>query len=345
MSAGRPTSAELQAMRRALTLATTPGVPRGPNPRVGCVLLDPAGATISEGFHQGAGTPHAEAAALASAGVAARGATAVVTLEPCNHSGRTGPCVDALLAAGVTRVVLAQSDPNPVAAGGADRLSGNGVAVVRGVLADEAESINEAWTFAVEHGRPMVTWKVASTLDGRVAAADGSSRWITGEAARSQVHELRAEVDAVLIGTGTALADNPSLTVRTSQDVLPVRHPMRVVMGRREIPADAALRDGLAPLRIFPTESPREVLVALAEDDVQHVLLEGGPTLAAAFLRVGLVDRVIWYLAPKILGSGVPAVGDLGIPGIESARRLEVTGITRVGQDVRVDGRMSPGDQ
>jgi diaminohydroxyphosphoribosylaminopyrimidine deaminase/5-amino-6-(5-phosphoribosylamino)uracil reductase len=253
--------------------------------------------------------------------------------------------VDALLAAGVTRVVLAQSDPNPVAAGGADRLAANGVAVVRGVLADEVASINEAWTFAVEHGRPMVTWKVASTLDGRVAAADGSSRWITGEAARSQVHELRAEVDAVLIGTGTALADNPSLTVRNSQDVLPVRHPMRVVMGRREIPADAALRDGLAPLRIFPTESPGEVLVALAEDDVLHVLLEGGPTLAAAFLRAGLVDRVIWYLAPKILGSGVPAVGDLGIPGVESARRLEVTGITRVGQDVRVDGRMIPGDQ
>ena len=331
-------------MRRALAIAVTPGVPRGPNPRVGCVLLDPAGATVAEGFHQGAGTPHAEAAALAAAGSASRGATAVVTLEPCNHTGRTGPCVDALLAAGVRRVVLAQADPNPIAAGGADRLAGAGVDVVRGVLADQASAMNEAWTFVVQHGRPMVTWKVASTLDGHVAATDGSSRWITGEEARAQVHLLRAEVDAVLIGTGTALADDPSLTVRDRQGVPAERQPLRVMMGRREIPADAALRDGLAPLRIFPTESPAEVLAALADDDVQNVLLEGGPTLAASFLRAGLIDRVIWYVAPKILGSGVRAVGDLGIVGIDSAKRLEVRGITRVGQDVRVDGRMVPGD-
>ena len=186
--ASHATPAEQAAMRRALTIAVTPGVPRGPNPRVGCVLLDPAGTTIAEGFHEGAGTPHAEAAALAAAGPAARGATAVVTLEPCNHTGRTGPCVDALLAAGIARVVLAQPDPNPIAAGGADRLSAAGVDVVRGVLEDEARAINEAWTFAVEQGRPMVTWKVASTLDGHVAATDGSSRWITGEEARAQVH-------------------------------------------------------------------------------------------------------------------------------------------------------------
>jgi diaminohydroxyphosphoribosylaminopyrimidine deaminase/5-amino-6-(5-phosphoribosylamino)uracil reductase len=338
------TPAELDAMRRALALATTPGVPRGPNPRVGCVLLDPTGATLAEGFHRGAGTPHAEAAALTAAGPHARGATAVVTLEPCTHTGRTGPCVDALLTAGVRRVVLAQSDPNPIAAGGADRLAAAGVDVVRGVLADEAAAINEAWTFAVEHGRPMVTWKVASTLDGRVAAADGSSRWVTGEEARAQVHQLRAEVDAVLVGTGTALADDPSLTVRDSRGVPLARQPIRVVMGRRAIPAGAALHDGLAALRIFPTETPVEVLAALAADDVQHVLLEGGPTLAATFLREGLVDRVVWYLAPKILGAGAAAVGDLGISAIGSALRLEVTGITRVGQDVRLDGRMVPGD-
>jgi diaminohydroxyphosphoribosylaminopyrimidine deaminase/5-amino-6-(5-phosphoribosylamino)uracil reductase len=344
VSQGQPTSAELAAMRHALTIAVTPGVPRGPNPRVGCVLLDSSGARIAEGFHRGAGTPHAEAAALAAAGPAARGATAVVTLEPCNHTGRTGPCVDALLAAGVTRVVLGQADPNPVAAGGADRLAAAGVDVLRGVLSDEAESINAVWTFAVERGRPMVTWKVASTLDGRVAAVDGSSRWVTAEQARAQVHGLRSEVDAVLIGTGTALADDPSLTVR-DPDGLPAAHqPIRVVMGRRPIPAEAALRDGIAPLRIFPTESPAQVLAALRASDVQHVLLEGGPTLAAAFLRAGLVDRFVWYLAPKILGSGMPAVGDLGVPGIASAMLLEITGITRVGQDVRLDGRMVPGD-
>jgi diaminohydroxyphosphoribosylaminopyrimidine deaminase/5-amino-6-(5-phosphoribosylamino)uracil reductase len=334
------TDAERAAMRRALAIAVTPGVPRAPNPRVGCVLLDASASTIAEGFHRGAGTPHAEVAALAAAGPSARGATAVVTLEPCNHTGRTGPCVDALLAAGVTRVVLAQSDPNPTAAGGADRLAAAGVDVVRGVLADEAERINEAWTFSVRHGRPMVTWKVASTLDGRVAAADGSSRWITGQEARAEVHGLRAEVDAVLIGTGTALADDPSLTVRDTRGEPAARQPMRVVMGRRTIPEGAALRDGLAALRTFPTESPAEVLRVLADHDVQHVLLEGGPTLAAAFLRAGFVDRVVWYVAPKILGAGPPAVGDLGIPGIASAMQLEITGITRVGQDVRLDGRM-----
>lgn len=337
---GLATAPEQEALARALALATTTGVPLGPNPRVGCVLLDPTGATVAEGFHRGAGTPHAEAAALAAAGGAARGTTAVVTLEPCNHTGRTGPCAQTLIDAGVVRVVYAQADPNPLAAGGGQRLVAAGVDVVHGVLVDAAEHINEAWTFAVSRGRPMVTWKVASSLDGRIAAADGSSRWITGEAARAEVHGLRAQVDAVLIGTGTALADDPSLTVRDPEGNLIGRQPLRVVMGRSEIPADAALRDGRAALRVFRDESPAGVLAALADDDVQHVLLEGGPTLAAAFLAEGLVDRVIWYVAPVLLGAGLAAVADLGIPGIGSAMRLEITGMTRVGQDVRLDGRM-----
>jgi diaminohydroxyphosphoribosylaminopyrimidine deaminase/5-amino-6-(5-phosphoribosylamino)uracil reductase len=330
-------------MRRALALAATPGVPRGPNPRVGCVLLDPAGTPIAEGHHRGAGTPHAEVEALAAAGPAARGATAVVTLEPCAHTGRTGPCADALLAAGVARVVYGQSDPNPIAAGGAQRLAGAGVEVVGGVLADEAAALNEAFTFATTHGRAMVTWKVASTLDGRVAAADGSSRWVTGPEARAEVHALRAEVDAVLIGTGTALADDPSLTVRSADGTPAAQQPVRVVMGRRPIPADAALRDGVAPLRLFPGESPAEVLAALAIEGVHHVLLEGGPTLAAAFVRADVVDRVAWYVAPLLLGAGLPAVGDLGVHRIEAARRLRIRGITRIGQDVRVDATMEPG--
>ncbi len=336
------TLAEVEAMRRALHLAATDGVPRGPNPRVGCVLLDPAGATIAEGYHRGAGTPHAEVDALAHAGSAARGATAVVTLEPCNHTGRTGPCVDALLGAGVRRVVFAQSDPNPLAAGGAGRLAAAGVEVLGGVLADEARAVNEPFTISATLGRPMVTWKVASTLDGRVAAADGTSRWITGEHARRQVHALRAEVDAVLVGTGTALADNPSLTVRDAHGAPAARQPLRVVMGARPIPPDAALRDGLAPLLVCTTHDPHQVLADLAARDVQHVLLEGGPTLAAAFVRAGLVDRVIWYLAPALLGAGPLAVGDLGLPTIGAALRLQVRGITQVGQDVRVEGRMGP---
>lgn len=336
------TQAELAAMRRALALAATPGVPHGPNPRVGCVLLDATGRTLAEGHHRGAGTPHAEVEALRAAGAATAGATAVVTLEPCRHTGRTGPCTDALLAAGVARVVYAQADPNPVAAGGAAQLAGAGVEVVGGVLADEATLLNEAWTFAVVHGRPFVTWKVAATLDGRVAATDGSSRWITGAAARADVHALRGTVDAVLVGTGTALVDDPSLTVRGPDGALAAHQPTRVVMGIRALPDRARLRDGAAPLRLLPTHDPAEALAALAAEDVRHVLLEGGPTLAAAFLRAGLVDRVVWYVAPALLGAGTAAVGDLGVSTMLGVHRLVVTGVDRIGHDVRITATMGP---
>ncbi|NAZ88631.1 bifunctional diaminohydroxyphosphoribosylaminopyrimidine deaminase/5-amino-6-(5-phosphoribosylamino)uracil reductase RibD, partial [Kineococcus indalonis] len=203
-------------MRRALQLAAL-GPATGPNPRVGCVLIDDAGRPLAEGHHRGAGTAHAEAAALAdlaARGLSARGATAVVTLEPCTHTGRTGPCAQALLAAGVRRVVVADTDPNPAAAGGAALLAAAGVEVETGLLAGQARALNERWATAVGRGRPWVTWKFAATLDGRSAAADGSSRWITSAAARADVHRLRAEHDAVLVGTGTALADDPALTVR-----------------------------------------------------------------------------------------------------------------------------------
>lgn len=336
-------AAEVEAMHRALELAATQGVPLGPNPRVGCVLLGPDGAPIAEGYHRGAGTAHAEAAALAAAGPAAAGATAVVTLEPCNHTGRTGPCAQALIGAGVARVVYGQADPNPLAAGGAAALAEAGVAVVGGLLADEAAALNEAWAFAVTQGRPMVTWKVATTLDGRVAAADGSARWITGPQARAEVHALRSRVGAVVVGTGTVLVDDPALTARGPDGAPLARQPMRVVMGRRSIPPGAALRDGAAPLRTFPTETPEQVLAALAAEDVQHVLLEGGPTLAAAFVRAGLVDRVVWYIAPKLLGAGPSVVGDLGITSIGGAVSLQISAVTRVGADVRVDGTMGTG--
>ena len=185
---------ERRAMGRALALAASPGVPLGPNPRVGCVILDEHGDEVAEGFHRGAGTPHAEVDALPEAGEAARGATAVVTLEPCNHTGRTGPCAGALVEAGVRRVVFAQADTNPVAAGGAQTLRDAGVEVEGGLLADRARALNRAWTFAVEHGRPFVTWKFATTLDGRSAAADGTSRWVSSRAARLDTHRLRGAV-------------------------------------------------------------------------------------------------------------------------------------------------------
>ena len=332
---------EVEAMRRALALAASPDAPVGPNPRVGCVLLSADGLVVGEGHHRGAGTPHAEIDALRAAGDAARGATAVVTLEPCDHTGRTGPCSVALLDAGVVRVVHAQSDPNPVAAGGARRLREAGVEVVGGVLAEQAEALNETWTFAMTHGRPFVTWKAAATLDGRVAAADGTSRWITSSAARADVHALRARCDAVVVGTGTVLVDDAHLAVRrdgvtASRDT----QPLRVVVGLRDIPPTARVRDDSAPTLVLRERDPHAVLAALAARDCQHVLLEGGPTLAAAFVRAGLVDAVRWYVAPALLGSGEPALADSGIDSLSAALRLRVVDVARVGDDVRIDARV-----
>lgn len=322
-----------RAMRRALDLAA-----RGPeadaNPRVGCVLLDADGTTVAEGWHRGAGTPHAEAMALAAAGSRARRTTAVVTLEPCNHTGRTGPCARALVDAGVARVVFAQADPTATASGGAATLRAAGIDVEQGLLADRAGRLNRTWTHRVATGRPWVTWKFAATLDGRSAAADGTSQWITGEPLRQLVMGLRARCGAVVVGTGTALADDPRLTVREPDGTLAARQPLRVVVGRRELPADARLRDASAPLLALATHDPAEVLRELADRDVHHAWLEGGPTLAAAFWRAGLVDEVVCCLAPALLGAGAPAVADLGITSITGISRLRLVDVLRAGDDV-----------
>lgn len=339
--------AETTAMRRALVLAAADGIPTGPNPRVGAVLLDAAGVELATGVHRGAGTLHAEVdalTALARAGGSAVGATAVVTLEPCNHTGRTGPCARALVDAGVSRVVYAQSDPNPVAAGGGAALAAAGVAVEGDLLADEAAALNPIWTFAVTAGRPYVTWKYAASLDGRSAAADGSSRWITGEASRADVHQLRAQVDAVVTGTGSVLADDPQLTVRAGgsagEALAYARQPLRVVLGHRSVPTDARVLDGSAPTLLLATHDVAAALSELYARDVQHVLLEGGPTLAGAFVRAGLVDRVVGYVAPVLLGAGTPALGDVGITTIGAALRLETLDVTRFGPDVRITARV-----
>jgi len=337
---------ERAAMRRALELAATPGVPLGPNPRVGCVLLGDDGTEIAQGFHRGAGSPHAEAAALANAGPAARGTTAVVTLEPCHHTGRTGPCAQALVAAGVRRVVFAQPDANPVAHGGADALRAAGIEVESGLLADEARRLNRAWHFALERGRPFVTWKFATTLDGRSAAADGTSRWVSSVAARRDTHRLRALCDAILVGTNTVEVDDPELTVRDEYgDPLP-RQLLRVVMGVRDLDPSRRVLDDRAETAHLHTRDPHEVVAALFARDCQHLFLEGGPTVAAAFVRAGLIDEVVAYVAPMLLGAGRPAVGELGINSIADALHLHVTDVSVLaghdGEDDNVRITMSP---
>jgi diaminohydroxyphosphoribosylaminopyrimidine deaminase/5-amino-6-(5-phosphoribosylamino)uracil reductase len=292
------------------------------------VLLDESGATVAEGFHRGAGSPHAEADALAHAGERARGATAVVTLEPCAHTGRTGPCAVALRDAGVRRVVHAQADPNPVAAGGAALLREAGVDVEEGLMVEEARALNRVWTFAVEHGRPFVTWKFATTLDGRSAAADGTSRWVSGRAARLDTHRLRALCDVMLVGTNTVEVDDPQLTVRDEHDQPLPEQPLRVVMGERDLDPTRRVFDGAAETLRLRTRDPVTAVRALFVRGRQHVFLEGGPTLAAAFWKAGLVDEVVTYVAPMLLGSGRPAVADLGLGTIADAAHLTVTDVT-----------------
>ena len=354
---------EAQAMRRAIELA-----PRGlgttsPNPVVGCVVLDAEGRPAGEGWHRVAGGPHAEIEALTQAGPAARGGTAVVTLEPCNHTGRTGPCAQALITAGIARVVYAVADPHPRARGGAATLAAAGVEVTGGLLAAEAAAGNAAWLTSVRLGRPHVRWKYAATLDGRVAAADGTSRWISSPQARAEVHRLRARSDAVLVGAGTARADDPHLAVR---GVPGARQPLRVVLdteatavapGARVLdeaaPTLIAVARDLPPERTAPLEEHAEVLrlprsatgpgldlsallSALHRRGVVSVLLEGGPTLAGAFAAAGAVDEVVGYLAPLLLGAGPTALADAGIPTLARALRLRVTDVRPVGSDVRI---------
>jgi diaminohydroxyphosphoribosylaminopyrimidine deaminase/5-amino-6-(5-phosphoribosylamino)uracil reductase len=337
---------ERTAMSRALVLAATPGVPLGPNPRVGCVILDAEGGTVAEGHHRGAGSPHAEVDALARAGDAARGATAVVTLEPCNHTGRTGPCAQALVAAGVRRVVVAQRDLNPVALGGVETLRAAGVEVETGLMADEARALNLVWSFAVEQGRPFVTWKLGTTLDGRIAAADGSSRWVSSPAARLDSHLLRTVCDTMLVGTGTVAIDDPHLTARGADGQLLARQPLRAVMGERELDPGRRIFDDAAETVRLRTRDPEAALKLLFARDRQHVLLEGGPTLAAAFLAAALVDEVVAYVAPMLLGAGRSAIGDLGISTVSEALHLPVTDVTVLeplndGDDVNVRITMS----
>lgn len=354
------TSAEADAMRRAVALSARALGATAPNPVVGCVILDAAGRVAGEGWHQRAGGPHAEVHALLAAGERARGGTALVTLEPCNHTGRTGPCAKALIEAGVARVVYAVADPNRVASGGAYTLRAAGVDVAGGLLGEEAAAVNAAWLTSVRKGRPYVRWKYAATLDGRIAAADGTSRWITSAEARADVHRLRAEADAVVVGSGTLTADDPHLAVRGIDGAT---QPLRVVVDTRaRTTAGVRVLDDAAPTLIAvgkdadtshltatgvdvvrlpyaPQGRGVDVAALLAEllaRGVRSVLLEGGPTLAGAFVAAGYIDTVTAYLAPALLGAGPAVLTGGGISTIAQALRLDVTGVDRLGPDLRV---------
>lgn len=304
-----------------------------PNPPVGAVVLDAGGDVVGVGATEPAGGDHAEILALRRAGDLAAGGTVVVTLEPCNHYGRTPPCVNALLDAKVGTVVFAVPDPNPEAAGGAARLGEAGVALASGVLADAVTGgpLRE-WLHKQRTGLPHLTWKYASSVDGRSAAADGSSQWISSEASRLDLHRRRAAADAIVVGTGTVLADDPALTARLPDGSLADRQPLRVVVGKREIPSEAKVLNDDSRTMLIRTHDPLEVLKAVS--DRTDVLLEGGPTLAGAFLRAGVVNRILAYVAPTLLGGPVTAVEDVGVTTIARALRWQFDGVDRVGPDL-----------
>lgn len=352
-------------MRRALELAARGIETTTPNPRVGCVLVRD-GRVVGEGWHERAGEAHAEVRALQAAGADAAGATAYVSLEPCNHFGRTPPCVDALIAARVRRVVYAMQDPNPQVDGsGADRLRAAGIAVESEVLANDAELLNIGFAHRMRTGRPWVRLKTAATLDGRTALSSGESRWITGEEARADVHALRAESSAVLTGIGTVLADDPRLDVRRDSPVL--RQPDRVVIdGRLRTPLTATLfdsGDAASTVWIFTHSNDRDaaerleargarvelmpewsgkvdlsaVMERLGELEMNDVLVEAGATLAGALLSQNLVDEWVHYLAPTLLGFAARRLADVPQPeSMDRAQRFELIDTLVLGSDVKL---------
>lgn len=317
-------SAETRAMEDALQAALKG--PRGANPLVGAVVVGPDGRQLAAGYHRGAGTAHAEADAIAQAaavGLDLSGCTMVVTLEPCNHVGRTGPCTEAIIAAGITDVVYAVDDPHDPAAGGAATLRAAGVRVRSGLGADEALDLNRQWFEGVAAKRPFVTLHIAQTLDARIAAEDGTSQWISSPESLADNHGIRSRIDAILVGTQTVLVDNPRLTARDASGNPTAKQPVRAVMGLREVPDDAAIRgdDGLAVH--LPTRDPREALSMLYSSGVRHVMVEGGSRILSSFLTAGLVDELIVYLAPTLLGSGTSALNGLGITSLPDAQQWE----------------------
>lgn len=336
------TAAEESAMQAALKAAA--GGPRGANPLVGAVVVDADGRTLLTGHHRGAGTPHAEADAIAQAlemGVDLHGTTMVVTLEPCNHRGRTGPCAQAIIDAGISDVIYAVDDPHDPAAGGAATLRTAGVRVRSGLAAGESFELNRQWFRAVAGQRPFVTLHIAQTLDGRIAAEDGTSQWISCPESLADNHGLRSRIDAILVGTGTVLVDNPRLTARGTDGRPAAKQPLRAVMGLREVPAHAAVRGDDGLFLHLPTRDPAEALNRLYGAGARHLMVEGGSAILSSFLAAGLVDELIMYVAPTLLGSGTSSLAGLGIGTLADAQHWDWDpadggSVQHLGRDLRL---------
>ena len=333
------------AMSRALELALR-GPYTGVNPQVGAVILDSQGQIISEGWHLGAGTAHAEVMAIENLKQKLEypfpaGLTAVVTLEPCNHTGRTGPCAQALIAAGISSVVFAATDPGDASSKGSETLRTAGVEVLAGFMAAESEAQGRIWLTANRNQRPFVTLKWASSLDGRAAANDGSSQWITGSEARADVHLRRSRADAILAGTGTVEADNAELTARTEAGDYFENQPLRVVLGERELDLNLRVFNDKAETVHLHTRNIHGALAELWARGIKHVFVEGGPEVASHFERLNVVDEYLIYLAPVLLGGDRVSLKDIGVGSIDSVHRLEILEQRMLGQDIFIRARRS----
>ena len=305
------------AMQRADELSLSGLGKTSPNPIVGALIVDDAGKIIAEGFHQrnsdeSAGR-HAEVVALQEAGDRAHGATLIVTLEPCNHFGKTPPCSDAIIAAGISRVVYAIDDPHQVASGGAAKLRAAGIEVISGICEQRVGFTNRAWLFKIKNARPYITAKVAATLDGYIAASDGSSKWITSKSARDDVAMLRSQCDAIVTSTGTVLADDPLLTARVPRVT---KHTIRIVLGERTIPSSSKILGHDAPTEVIRSRDLKKLLEFASKEGCNRLLLEAGPTLISSFLKAELIDEIYLYQAPTLLGAGKSMVTDLGIKNL-----------------------------
>ena len=300
-----------------------------PNPIVGAVIVSDSGEVIGEGFH--AGGDHAEVVAIldcARRGNSTFGSTIYVSLEPCNHTGKRGPCTNAILDAGITKVVFAVADPNSLASGGGDFLTAQGIEVVSRVLESESIFVNRAWHHKIKKNRPYITWKIASTFDGFSAARDGTSKWITSLESRNVVQRLRAESDAILVGTGTALADNPSLIPQDD-----ARRPLRIVMGERKIPSSANLFNAEAETLILSSRDIDALFERVKGLGLNSILVEAGATLGTALLMGGHVDEIHWFRAPTFLGGGTGALGDLKLKTLDDAMQWVIVRSEIIGPD------------